>query len=115
MHIDDLKARSIRIPRGGINTYNPYHATYRTVNMGATAQNYDECYSYNNSTICFCTDGEIFVTPFTIEVESTLRDAGFAEASFYVPFSNGEHPVGELEKVWSDLRRQAENERLATA
>lgn len=112
MHVNDLIAKSIRIPEGGINTYNPCYATYRTIRMSATAQNHDHHYCCNNSTICFCIGGEVFVTPFTFEAEDALEKANFEEASFYVPLSNGSHPVGKLEKVWFTLRKQAEAECL---
>jgi len=67
---------------------------------------FNGCYATNNSTVCFVSDNEIFVTPYTRNVIRALNAAGFCQKYFYVPFSNWDYPKAEQSK-WNLLREKA--------
>lgn len=67
------------------------------------------CYASNNSTLAYVKGSTLYVTPFTMAAYKCLKENGFTENSFYVPFSNGDYPT--LEKArWEELREMAKNE-----
>lgn len=47
-------------------------------------------------------DGEIYAAPYTRSLVQLLNQAGFRNGSFYVPFSNGEHPYSRKTE-WESL------------
>lgn len=70
------------------------------------APKFNGCFAVNNSTVAFVSDGELFVTPYTDEVMSALKEAGFREEYLYVPFSNWDYPKFEKRK-WDELSIRA--------
>ena len=70
------------------------------------APKFNGCYAVNNSTVALVSSGELFVTPYTDEVMSALKEAGFRKEYFYVPFSNWDYP--KFEKIkWDELSARA--------
>ncbi len=63
-------------------------------------------YSMNNSTLCWVMDGEIYAAPYTSELLGNLREAGFGNGYFYVPFSNGDLPYHRTSE-WQELCNEA--------
>lgn len=59
-------------------------------------------YALNNGILCWVMDGEIYAAPYTRKLVLLLEQAGFRNGSFYVPFSNGEHPYNRRTE-WESL------------
>ena len=62
-----------------------------------------KAYAYTSKVIAFVSEGEMYVTPFTQESLETVRNAGYKLHEFYVPFSQGDQPLGEYGEKWQDL------------
>lgn len=104
--MDSLKKEcSVRVYSGMITVF-PQFSQERTFNFSDLAPKFNGCYATNNSTVCFVSDNEVFVTPYTRSVIASLRSADFREDCFYVPFSNGDYPKSEQVK-WNSLREKA--------
>lgn len=103
--MDSLKEEAIRVYTGMITVF-PQFSQEEALNISELVPKFNGCYATNNSTVCFISDNEIFVTPYTRSTMRTLHSAGFSEKCFYVPFSNGDYPKSELFK-WSNLREKA--------
>lgn len=79
-----------------------------TIEITPIKMKFDDAYSINNSTICFVTNHDVYVTPFTKDAIATLEKAGLTEKVFYVPLSNWEYPKDEgLRTKWFHLRELA--------
>ena len=63
-------------------------------------------YSLNNGTVCWVMDGEIYAAPCTNELFGSLKEAGFKNGYFYVPFSNGDLPCHRTNE-WQELCAEA--------
>lgn len=72
------------------------------LNLTHLAEHREGEYSLNNSTLCWVMDGEIYAAPCTRSLVQLLDQAGFRNESFYVPFSNGEHPYNRKTE-WESL------------
>ena len=72
------------------------------LNLTHLAEHREGEYSLNNSTLCWVMDGEIYAAPYTRSLVQLLDQAGFRNGSFYVPFSNGEHPYNRRAE-WESL------------
>lgn len=105
INMDSLKADSVRVYLGMLVVF-PQFSQEETLNVSGLAPKFNRCFAMNNSTVCFVSDNEVFVTPYTRSVIRCLRSAGFREESFYVPFSNGDYPKTEQVK-WNSLREKA--------
>ncbi len=103
--MDSMKEGAVRVYNGMIVVY-PWCSTEDVLDISELAPKFNGCYATNNSTVCFVTDGEIFVTPYTRLGISSLCSAGFRKEHFYVPFSNGDYPKAEQSK-WNSLREKA--------
>ena len=103
--MDSLKEGAVRIYSGMITVF-PQFAQEEVLNVSELVPKFNGCYATNNSTVCFVSDNEVFVTPYTRTAMRTLRSSGFCEKSFYVPFSNGDYPKFEQFK-WNTLRENA--------
>ena len=103
--IAELINDSIRVTPEMIAVY-PQFSQEEALNLSELAPKFNGCYATNNSTVCFVSENEIFVTPYTRATMRTLRSAGFCEKYFYVPFSNGDYPKSEQFK-WNALRENA--------
>ena len=104
--MDSLKKDgAIRVYSGMIAVY-PQFAQEEALNISELAPKFNGCYAVNNSTVCFVSNNEVFVTPYTRNTMSTLRSAGFVEKYFFVPFSNWDYPKNEQFK-WNSLREEA--------
>lgn len=103
--MDSLKRRAVRVYNGMIAVY-PQFSREIALNISDLAPKFNGCYATNNSTVCFVSDNEVFVTPYTRITIRSLRSAGFCERSFYVPFSNWDYPKSEQFK-WNSLRETA--------
>ena len=103
--MDSLKEESVRVYPGMIVVYPPF-SREETLNISELAPKFNGCYATNNSTVCFVSDNEIFVTPTSPLTMRSLRSAHFCKRSFYVPFSNGDYPKAEQFK-WNALREKA--------
>ena len=65
-------------------------------------------FAVNNSTVCFVTSNEMYVTPYTNQVIESLMATGLKKSNFYVPFSNCDYPKEQKEK-WEALRKSAKD------
>lgn len=101
------KERAVRVYPGMIAVY-PHFLQEESLST-EYAPKFNHCYAMNNSTVAFV-DNELYVTPYTRTVMSTLRREAFLEKSFHVPFSNGDYPKNEKEK-WNELLTRARTER----
>lgn len=63
-------------------------------------------YAINNSVVCWVMDGEIYAAPCTSELFGRLKEAGFRNGYFYVPFSNGDLPYHKTSE-WQELCNEA--------
>lgn len=79
------------------------------IDLSELKSKFNGCFTVNNSTICYVSD-RVYVTPYTRESYSSLVEAGFKPASFYVPLSNGEYPK-ENRHIWEKLLAKAEESR----
>lgn len=103
--LDSLKEGAVRVYTGMIAVF-PQFSQEEVLNISELAPKFNDCYATNNSTVCFVSDNEVFVTPFTRRALRSLRSAGFCEKHFYVPFSNGDYPKSEQLR-WYSLREKA--------
>ena len=103
--MDSLKEGAVRVYTGMIAVF-PQFSQEEVLNISELAPKFNGCYATNNSTVCFVSDNEVFVTPFTRRVLNSLRSAGFCEKHFYVPFSTWDYPKSEQFK-WYSLREKA--------
>lgn len=103
--MDSLKKGAVKVHSGMIAVF-PQHAQESILDISELVPKFNGCYATNNSTVCFVFDDEVFVTPYTRFVMSSLHSAGFCEKYFYVPFSNGDYPKTEWSK-WNSLREKA--------
>ena len=103
--MDSLKEGAVRVYTGMIAVF-PQFSQVETLNVSELAPKFNGCYATNNSTVCFVSDNEIFVTPYTRSVVCALRSLGFCEKHFYVPFSNADFPKSAQFK-WNALRERA--------
>lgn len=99
------KEGSIRVNSGMIVVH-PQSSQEETLNVSDLAPKFNGCYATNNSTVCFVSDNEVFVTPYTRSTIHLLVDAGFSKEYFFVPFSSGDYPKSELFK-WNSLCEKA--------
>lgn len=106
--METLKQESIRVYTGMIAVF-PQFQQEEALNISEVLPKFPGCnvFAVNNSTVSFIHEDEFFVTPYTRDVISTLRAAGFVEKSFYVPFSNWDYPKAE-EAKWNMLRKKAQ-------
>ena len=104
-NMDSLKKGVVRVYSGMIAVF-PQFSQEEVLNVSELASKFNGCYAMNNSTVCFVSDNEVFVTPYTRTAMRTLLSAGFYEKYFYVPFSNGDYPKSEQSK-WNALRENA--------
>lgn len=86
--MDSLKEGAVRVYSGMITVF-PQLAKEEVLNVSELTPKFNGCYATNNSTVCFVSDNEVFVTPYTRITMRSLRSAGFCEKYFYVPFSKG--------------------------
>lgn len=103
--MDSLKEGALKVYSGMLIVF-PHLSQEEPLNISELASKFNGCYAMNNSTICFVSDNEVFVTPYTRITMRSLHSAGFREKFFYVPFSNGDYPKAELFK-WNALREKA--------
>ena len=103
-NMDSLKKGSVRVYSGMIAVF-PQRSQEETLNISELVPKFNGCYATNNSTVCFVSDNEVFVTPFTRATMHSLHSAGFIEEYFYVPFSNGDYPKSEQLKWYSLLEK----------
>lgn len=89
----------------GLQVSWPMHNKAERLSLGDIPERYEHKYSWNNGTICFVDEGKVFVIPAMWNVLQLLLDEGFREASFYVPFSNGDFPLRYKAK-WESLRAE---------
>lgn len=104
--LDSLKEESIRI-YPGITIVNMRGMQEEKLDMSSQVLTLDGCYAINNFTVCFITNNEAYVTPYTKGVIKILQSECFAQRSFYVPFSNRDYPKKEQGK-WISLRNKAQ-------
>lgn len=103
--MDSLKEDSVQVYDGMIAVY-PQSGQEEPINVWKLYPKFNGCYAVNNSTVCFVSDKEVFVTPCTRHTVRTLRSAGFREEHFYVPFSNWDYPKNEMDR-WIYLCNKA--------
>ncbi len=105
MELEELKEQSVRIYNGMIAVY-PQFGEEEALDISSLIPKFNGCYASNNSTVCYVTENEVYVTPYTHAVRNTLCDNCFMEKSFFVPFSNWDYPKDEQQK-WESLRGKA--------
>lgn len=108
--MDSLKKDAVRIHDGMVvvfpGDFLHQPSQEEILRISGLAPKFNGCYAVNNSTVCFVSDNEIFVTPYTRVTIRSLQAAGFFKEYFYVPFSNGDYPKFEDAK-WISLREKA--------
>lgn len=104
--IDSLKEEAVRVQNGTISVFPQFSNEEVVLSISELVPKFNGCYSTNNSTVCFVSENEVFVTPQTRSVMRTLRSAGFSKENFYVPFSNWDYPKSERFK-WRALCERA--------
>lgn len=108
-NITDLVKGSIRIYEGQMVAF-PQFKTEDRIHIKDMTPKFDGTYCTNNSTVAFVWEEMLYVTPYTKEVVSILREAGFKFDYFGVPFSNWDYPVYEKEQ-WNGLLEAAKKQR----
>lgn len=103
--MDSLKEGAVRVYNGMIAVY-PQFNKEEVLSVSELVPKFNGCYAMNNSTVCFVSDNEVFVTPYTRITMNSLHAANFCEKHFYVPFSNWDYPKDEQAK-WNQLREEA--------
>ncbi len=109
----DIMANCFRIPREGIFVKHPHYETTHYPICGSEmcldsfAASKLGCFCSNNGRVVFVyRDGHTYVTK-GYRIISELREAGFKEASLYVPFSNGEAIVDPaLAAQWNRISKK---------
>ena len=66
-----------------------------------------KAYAFNNAVIAFVSEGDLYVTPYTEDSLGVIRDSGYKLHIFFVPFSNGDKPLGEYGEKWQELLANA--------
>ncbi len=102
--MDTLKEQAVRVYTGMMVVY-PFNQE-EALNISGLTPKFNGRYATNNSTVCFVSEDQVFVTPYTREAMNALSEAGFIEDCFFVPFSNGDYPKSE-EYKWNHLRELA--------
>ena len=100
--MEGLKKNSIRINGEIVVCWPQYGHRQETLDLTYVGLDYNGCYAVNNSTICFVTNNEVYVTPYTREAIKTLSDAGLVKKEFFVPFSKWDYPRDYVKK-WKRL------------
>lgn len=77
------------------------------LNLTHLAEHREGEYAVNNGMVCWVMNGEIYAAPCTRKLIQLLSQAEFRNESFYVPFSNGEHPYHQATK-WQSLHVSAD-------
>ncbi len=108
--MDSLKEGAVRVYSGMIAVF-PHFSKEEVLNISELVPKFNGCYATNNSTVCFVSDNEVFVIPYTRITMRSLHSAGFREESFYVPFSNWDYPKSEQSK-WNSLLKKAHQSHL---
>ena len=104
--MDYLKEQgAIKVYSGMIAVY-PQFNHEEALNISELAPKFNGCYAVNNSTVCFVSNNEVFVTPYTRNTMRVLDSEGFVEKNFFVPFSNWDYPKKEQGK-WESLREES--------
>lgn len=104
--MQNLIEDSIRVYPGMIVVW-PQFGKEETLNVMELVPKFNGHYAANNSTVSFITGDNFYVTPYTRKAMKVLRESGFCEASFYVPFSNWDYPKFEKTR-WESLREMAQ-------
>lgn len=99
--IDNLRQNSIKV-YDGIVTYYPQFKKEEALHLSDVAT-FNGYYASNNGTLAYGIDGVLYATPATRRAYQVLREEGFLERYFYVPFSNWDYPKEE-KKRWEELR-----------
>ena len=99
--MDALKKMGFLVTRYPLVSASEKELPYQ-LNLTHLAEHREGEYSLNNSTLCWVMDGEIYAAPYTRSLVQLLNQAGFRNGSFYVPFSNGEHPYNRRAE-WESL------------
>lgn len=106
-----LIANSIRIYQNMIvvypNSNQQNEPKEEPLNITGLAPKFEECYSSNNSIVCYISKEGIFVIPYSNRIIKILHDAGYVYTYFEVPFSNGEYPK-DFSDEWKQLCKAAE-------
>lgn len=105
-NINCIKENSIHIYNGLVTIFSQFN-TEEALDPSDIASKFNGCFATNNSTICFVSDNEVYVTPHTRLIESLLNAEGFKKKMFYVPFSNGDYPKLERPQ-WETLQAKAQ-------
>lgn len=93
--LDSLKKNDCIRVYPGMTVVWPQLSSEENLNLSEIAPKFPNRYAMNNSTVAFVSDHEVYVTPYTRTVVSTLESSGFRSEYFYVPFSNGDYPKDE--------------------
>ena len=99
--MENLKADSIRVYNGMITHY-PQFREEEALHLSDVAT-FNGCYASNNGTLAYVIEGVLYVTPATRRAYRVLREEGFQEKYFFVPFSNWDYPK-EAQSRWEQLR-----------
>lgn len=102
----ELTENSIKVVDGTLAFWPQYNESER-INVSWITPKDEGKYWINNGTVAYIYQGYLYSTPWTRQVEATLKENGFEEHSIYVPFSNGDYPLHENAK-WFSLKEAQE-------
>lgn len=108
--MEQLVKNSLLVYPGMIAVCPQYAMAEKALYLSELIPKFNGRFSVNNSTVSFIKDSQFFVTPYTRRVIKTLKENGFAEDGFCVPFSNWDYPKLEKRR-WDELQNLARIER----
>lgn len=108
--LDSLKKNDCIRVYPGMTVVWPQLSCEENLNLSEIVPKFPNRYAMNNSTVAFVSDNQVYVTPCTRSVISTLESSGFRSEYFYVPFSNGDYPKFEKAQ-WIALIEKARQTR----
>lgn len=109
--MENLIARTIDVSKPMTVVYPQFHATETLDMVAVCCTKFERKYASNNGIVCFVHEGHAYVMPYTRHGMNTLKENGFEEDYFFVPFSNWDYPVVQKGR-WEKLQAEAEESYL---
>ncbi len=106
--IQEVMKDSIRIDQGMTSVF-PQFGSAEEPTLPTAPKFSGAVYCMNNSTVAFIVERVMYVTPYTRGAYKAIREA-CREASFFVPFSNGDYPK-QAQNRWYQLLAAARQTR----
>lgn len=106
--IKELINDSIQITPGMIAIWPSENNREEPIPVNVTAD-LEHCFYTNNGTLAYIAKNTLYVTRTTKKAFTALAESNFNQKSFYVPFSNGDLPKGEINK-WNQIKKLQQEE-----